>query len=1066
MADLRISELPVLKPADLDDIDQIPLSDVSASETRRLDAKDLIEVGVSQLIDNATIPGAKIVTDSLTAAQIAANAIGASELANNAVDTAAVINGAITNAKLSTGIDGAKLSAGTVANAALASGIDGAKLADDSVTARQIAANAVGASELANNSVDTAAIQNNAVTNAKVASGIDGAKLVADSVTAAQIAANAVGASELANNAVDTAALQNNSVTDAKISTGINGGKLSAGTVANAALAAGIDGAKLVDGSVTALQIGANAIGASELANNSVDVNAIQAGAVTDAKLATGIDGAKLQDDSVTAQQIAPDAVGPSELADNSVDTAAVQNGAVTDDKLAAGIDGGKLTAGTVVNAALATGIDGAKLVDGSVTALQIGPDAVGASELANNSVDTAAVQAGAITDAKLATGIDGGKLQAGSVSSAAIAANAIGASQLADDSVDTAAVQNGAITDAKLASGIDGGKLTAGTVDNAKLAAGIDGAKLTNNSITAAKIVPNAIGASQLANNSVDNAAVIDGAITNVKLATGIHGGKLLAGTVASAAIAANAITDSQLADNSVDTAAVQSNAITDDKLATGISGSKINSLPASSLATVTDRGLDQSTGNIGHTNTITAGTRSGISFDAQGHITGVANLQPGDLPNATQTTTGVVKVPVDSGLTVAGDGSLDHSNNIRAGALSGISYDEHGHIISIQPLIGTDLPVATDSTIGGVSVPTGQGLSLAGSGALTHTTSPIAPGDYAKLRIDENGHAIVGMALVQADIPALDASKLTTGTLNPARIANKSIEKEKLANYSTVIIQEAEPGNGDFTGQFWYKESDAQLRTWSGNSWIPVGFGRLSEENLRFCGTFDASTGDVLQLTPFGVTAGLTPGSSIPPASDALTGVYLVCDKPGTYGGDTYDEGDWVLCLGQAQGWARIDTLSGSGATVSLENLIDTTITAPASGDTLIFDGTTNKWVNNPTAAQKASFVEAIDGSLTSFTLSRDGLSANNLLISLGGILQEPGVDFTFTAPRTVNFSTAPPPGIDHWILIEGVTSTGGGGGGGTTLPDGTAADEYLQWSSALSAWQPSKVLNGGSF
>jgi len=169
-------------------------------------------------------------------------------------------------------------------------------------------------------------------------------------------------------------------------------------------------------------------------------------------------------------------------------------------------------------------------------------------------------------------------------------------------------------------------------------------------------------------------------------------------------------------------------------------------------------------------------------------------------------------------------------------------------------------------------------------------------------------------------------------------------------------------------------------------------------------------------------------------------------------------------VLCLGQAQGWVRIDTLSGSGATVKLQDLLDTTITTPASGDTLIFDGGTNKWVNKPTAATKATFVEALDGTRTSFTLSADANSVNNLLISLGGIIQEQGVDFTFTAPRTVDFAGAPPTGIDYWVLIEGVASTGGGGG--TTLPPGTAANEILQWSSTLSSWQPSTVLSGGSF
>ena len=544
------------------------------------------------------------------------------------------------------------------------------------------------------------------------------------------------------------------------------------------------------------------------------------------------------------------------------------------------------------------------------------------------------------------------------------------------------------------------------------------------------------------------------------------LPGGKLAVDSVTAAQIGPNAITASELADASVDTNALMDLAVTNSKLAAGLDGAKLigntvtaDKVPAASL----DRGIDKTSGKIGHTNAIAASTRSGISYDAQGHVTGAIALTGSDLPIATATAIGGISVP-DSSLAVSGTGALTNVNAIAAGTQSGISYDARGHITAVAPLVPSDLPVATATTDGVVKVP-GPALSVDGSGNLTHATSTVGPGIYPKVTVDSRGHVTAGQLLAASDIPSLDASRITTGTFNPARIADGTIEKEKLANYSTVIIQEANPGNGNYTGQFWYKESDAQLRTWSGNSWINVGFGRLSEENLRFCGTFDAATGNVLQITPFGVTAALTPGSAIPAATDKLTGVYLVCDKPGTYSGDAYDEGDWVLCLGQVQGWARIDTLSGSGATVKLQDLLDTKITTPASGDTLIFDGGTNKWVNKPTAATKATFVEAIDGTRTNFTLSADANSVTNLLISLGGIIQEQGVDFTFTAPRTVNFAGAPPPGINYWVLIEGVASTGGGGGG-ATLPPGTAAEEYLQWNATLSSWQPSTTLNGGSF
>jgi hypothetical protein len=667
--------------------------------------------------------------------------------------------------------------------------------------------------------------------------------------------------------------------------------------------------------------------------------------------------------------------------------------------------------------------IPGAKLVTASVTATQIAPNAITASELAGDAVDTAAVQDAAITNVKLASGIDGGKLVTDSVTATQIAPNAITASELADNAVDTAAIQSAAVTDAKVASGIDGAKLTDGTVTNAKLASGIDGAKLSADSVTATQIAPNAIAASELAGNAVDTTAVQDSAITDAKLASGINGAKLTDATVAAAKITADSV----------------------------------------------DRGLDKTTGKFGHTNSITAGTSAGISFDAHGHVTGTSSLVSSDLPVATATAIGGVSIPASSGLSVSGTGALTHGTSITAGTTSGITYNATGHITAIAPLAAADVPTATSTTKGAVSVP-GPSLAVSAAGAITHTDSGVGAGTYTKVTVDGKGHVTVGAPLAAGDIPNLDASKIVSGSFDATRIADRSLAAIKFANYATVLIQEGEPSGTDFyTGQFWYKESDAQLRTWSGNSWIPVGFGRLSEENLRFCGTFDASTSTVVQVTTLGSSAGFTAGSLIPAATDALTGAYLVCAVPGTYENVTYDNGDWLLCLGQAEGYTRIDTLNGGGgggATLNLGDLLDVTITAPASGDSLIFDASTNTWKNRTTHGVKLSLVEAFDGTRTSFTTSGTIISQNNLLVSLGGIIQEPGIDFTATdGSTTLSFTTPPPAGSAYWILQE-ASIDGSGGGGGTTLPPGTAAEEYLQWNSATSSWLPSTILDGGSY
>jgi hypothetical protein len=717
----------------------------------------------------------------------------------------------------------------------------------------------------------------------------------------------------LPSNTVDAAAIQALAITTGKIAldaitsaqiapNAVTASELADLSVDTAALAnLAVTGDKIANDTITAVQIAPNAIGSSELANGAVGTPALLDGAVTQAKLAT---------DSVGAVQIQTNAITAAELADGAVDTAALANLAVTGDKIAAN----------------------------TITAVQIAPAAITDVELAANSVSTAKVQDNAITAAKIADN---------SIGALQIAPNSITASELADGSVDTLAVHDAAITNAKLAGGITGDKIVS-----------ITGAQITTDSITATQLAPNAVTAVELADNAVDTAALLDKAVTTSKIADD---------SVGALQIAPHAITASELANGSVDTLAIINSAVTDAKLATGIDGAKFTDdtvtaakIPAASL----DRGLNKTSGAIGHSNAITAGTRSGITYDAQGHVTGTAPLVPSDLPLGTATDVGALSVPTTSGLAVSGTGALGHSNVVTAGASSGISYDAHGHITAVTPLVGSDLPSATSTTLGAVSIP-GPALSVNGTGQLSHGISGVAPGTYTKLTVDERGHATVGALITAADVPSLDASKITSGTLDPSRIAAKSITNQMLADYSIAYIQEATPSvSGQHAGTLWLQESTGQLRMFNSNSWFPVGFGRLSAENLRYCGTFNAATGQITGVTQFGTTEGFKIGDPLPAATDAKSGVYFVCATPGNgtpvTAGVTYDNGDWVLCNGVTAGWVRVDTLSGGGGGGSsashLDDLLDVTLTAASAGDQLVF-GAGGQWINKAPATSSAT-------------------------------------------------------------------------------------------------------------
>lgn len=555
--------------------------------------------------------------------------------------------------------------------------------------------------------------------------------------------------------------------------------------------------------------------------------------------------------------------------------------------------------------------IPGARLVSDSVTAVQLSPESVGSSELADNSVDTTSIIDLSVTDAKIASGLAGDKIAPNTITFREIADNSITSAELANESVDATAIKSLAVTNSKVAYGIDGAKLGNNTVVNSKLQTNtLTGDKLEANTLTAREIAPNAITASELDDNSVDTAAVADSAITDAKLATGIDGAKLTADTV---------------------------------------DGSKI-------IAASFDRGLDKTPGTnlIGITNAVAAGLHNGISFDNQGLITGTSAIKSSELPIATATTLGVSSYPVGSGLTVTGVGDVIHADSITANTTSGITYNATGHIIAAVSLESADLPVATSSSVGAVKV-AGSDIVLDRAGGIIHAASPVTPDSYAKVQVNQSGHVIAGELLEQVDIPDLDASKITTGTIAPERIANQSITREMLADNSISYIQEAIPSTTTthHVGCLWLQESTGQLRMWNGNSWFSVGFGRLSEENLRFCGTADAALGTVVSTTVFGTNAGFNAGQAIPAATDPLTGAYLVVTTPGTYNGATYDNGDWVLCVGATTGWILVDTLSSSGgALLKVEDLTDTNIAAPQTGDTLSFNALTAEWDNKAAA------------------------------------------------------------------------------------------------------------------
>ena len=288
-------------------------------------------------------------------------------------------------------------------------------------------------------------------------------------------------------------------------------------------------------------------------------------------------------------------------------------------------------------------------------------------------------------------------------------------------------------------------------------------------------------------------------------------------------------------------------------------------------------------------------------------------------------------------------------------------VTYDVHGLITSGRDLASSDLPVATTTEPGAVAVPEDGFLVVDGSGNISHRVvegdaefPDYAAGTYTKVVTNETGHVVQGLELEAEDLPEHSASLITSGDLDGALIAEHSIPAIAMADYSTCLIQDDQPPDNDpelYLGMQWLQPSTGRLYAYArgsgpANQWVSIGFGRLTSDNLRFGGTFDATTQLITSLTPAGAAVGFIVGAPVPASEEESVGVYLLANVAGSAMqihdliGANISAGDWILSLGETNGWEHIDINTGDGggggggATILndlLDVTIDTTVTAP---------------------------------------------------------------------------------------------------------------------------------------
>ena len=369
-------------------------------------------------------------------------------------------------------------------------------------------------------------------------------------------------------------------------------------------------------------------------------------------------------------------------------------------------------------------------------------------------------------------------------------------------------------------------------------------------------------------------------------------------------ATIANNAVTTAKILDANVTTAKINAAAVTGPKLAADSSTVVSGNAPSGSGDFEGQQWLN--------TNTGLAYVWTGAAWQQ------TAAVQTITFSDSTPIAFSVTK-PDNFSTTITTTLDNQNAGTVFAGPATGSATTP-----TFRALTATDLPIATSGANGAIQP--GTGLSVTGAGILNHTNTA-STGTYTKVTVDAQGHVTTGATLAAADIPSLDASKITTGTFSSAFLAANSVTAQQLADYGIAQVSETAP-TPEFAGQWWINPSDRSAYIWVGTVspspngyWLLVGYGSPTQLNLRFGGTYNATTNTVVSLNEYGVEGGLVIGQPLGAPNAQNNGVYLAVTTAGT--GTTPAPaaslaiGDWVLSQGTGSNWTKVAVVSGASGT-----------------------------------------------------------------------------------------------------------------------------------------------------
>jgi hypothetical protein len=987
MADQRITQLTALSASGVADIDVLPIVDISAGETKKVTAKDLVAAGVA-LINASTIDIGKI-------NQASATKLGTTSLADDAITAAKLADdSSVSTASTAPASDNFEGRLWISTTDKTVQVYDAGAFADIKVDADNYTALSVGTAAVANDAITYAKIQNVSATDKLLGRSSSGAGDVeeitctaagralldaADAATQRTTLGLAIGTNV---QAYDPALLSIAGLTTAAnqliYTTASDTYATSTLTSAGRAL--------LDDADATAQR---STLGLGTIATQNANAVAITGGSVVVSGLTSTISSlgtATITGGSIagiTDLAVADGGTGASTAADARTNLGlAIGTNVQAYDAALQSIAGLTTASGqfvyTTASDTYATSTittAGRDLLDDADVAAQ--RTTLGLGTIATQAANAVAITGGSVVVSGLTSTIS----SLGTVSIANGSATLSGLTSSVSF-LGTATITGGSITgitDLAVADGGTGASTAADARTNLGLAIGtnVQAYDAGLQSISSLTTLPNqylyTTAADVYAPGTITAAgrALLDDADATAQRAT------LGLGTIATQAASNVAITGGSIA------------GITDLAIADGGTGASTaanarTNLGLGTLATQdgTFSGTSSGTNTGDQTITLTGdvtgtGTGSFAATIANDAVTGAkladssATVISGNAPSGVGAFAGQQWLNTNTGFTYIWDGSLwqrtaglqtitfsdttplsfnvSYPDNFSA-VITSAMESQSANAVLVGPISGgaatptfrsltaTDLPIAT-SVANGALRP-GTGLSVTGLGVLNHSNS-VTAGTYTKVVVDSQGHVSNGAVLSAADIPNLDASKITTGTFNGSFLAANSVSASQLADNGIAQVSETQPVP-EFAGQWWINPSDRAAYIWVGTVspningyWLNLGFGAATQYNLRFGGTYNATTNLVVSLNQYGTEAGLTVGQALSTPSQLNAAVYLICTTSGTGTSPApvaaLAVGDWVLSQGTGSNWTKVGVVSGAVSISDYQVLSDGTYFTP---------------------------------------------------------------------------------------------------------------------------------------